>query len=248
MKPVAFITGAGRRIGHDLAIRFAEHGWDVAIHCNTSVARAESTAEAVRRAGCDAIVVRADVRHRTEIDRAVDQAVGHFGRLDLLVNNAGIYPPAMPLLDVDEEMWREVLETNLYGEFFAAQAAARVMLVQEQGGRIVNLASLGSFQIWRERIAYNVSKGALIQLTRALARALAPTIAVNAVAPGVISIPDDPAKGTLMEPTRIPMRRHGSTNDIFRAVWFFAVDALYVTGQVLLVDGGLSIAQESSQE
>ncbi len=248
MKSVAFITGAGRRIGRSLAIRFAERGWRVVVHYGSSEERARQTLAEIESLGAEGMLVQADVRNRQEIVGAVERAAERFGRIDLLINNAGIYPPAVPLEDVTEELWRDVLETNLYGEFFAAQAVARLMSAQDSGGRIVNLASLGAFQIWRDRIPYNVSKAAVVQLTRALARALAPKIMVNAVAPGVIEIPEEPTPGTLLAPSHIPMQRRGTTDDIFRAVWFFAVDAAYITGQTLLVDGGLNIAQETSQE
>ena len=248
MKSVAFITGAGRRIGRHLAIRFAERGWRVVVHYGSSEDGARATLAEIESLGAEGMLVQADVRNSQEITAAVELAAEQFGRIDLLINNAGIYPPAVALEDVTEELWREVLETNLYGEFFTAQAVARVMSRQDSGGRIVNLASLGAFQIWRDRLPYNVSKAAVVQLTRALARALAPKIMVNGVAPGVINIPDDPSPGTLLSPSRIPMQRHGTTDDIFRAVWYFAVDAGYVTGQTLLVDGGLNIAQETSQE
>ncbi len=248
MRRVAFITGAGRRIGRHIALRLAEKGWGVAVHYGASKEQAEQTAIDVRDRGGKALTLQADVRRRDQIQGAIKAASDHFGRLDLLVNNAGLYPRPTPVMEIEEDLWRDVIETNLYGEYYAAQGAARVMMTQEEGGRIVNLASLGSFQIWRDRLPYNVSKAGVVQLTRALARALAPRITVNAVAPGVISIPDDPAPGALVPPERIPMRRHGSTDDIFRAVWFFAAESSYITGQVLLVDGGLGIAHETSQE
>jgi NAD(P)-dependent dehydrogenase (short-subunit alcohol dehydrogenase family) len=249
MSGVVFITGSGRRIGRALALGFAGRGWRVAIHYAHSADRAEETLAEVRDLGVDAIAVAADVRNREEIRRAIFEARDHFGRIDVLVNNAGIYPDPVPVADVTEELWREVIETNLYGEFFAAQAAAEVMMGgNPSGGAIVNIASLGAFQIWKNRIPYNVSKAGVLQLTRALARSLAPSITVNSVAPGTIEIPDDPAPGKLLAADRIPMRRHGTTDDIFRAVWFFAVEARYITGQTLIVDGGLNIAQETSQE
>jgi NAD(P)-dependent dehydrogenase (short-subunit alcohol dehydrogenase family) len=243
-----FITGAGRRIGRGLALGFAERGWDVAIHYGSSEERARQTLRDVEAHGVKGLLVRADVRNREEIRRAIFTARDHFGAIDVLVNNAGVYPPATPIEEVTEEMWREVIETNLYGEFFAAQAAAEAM--KERGGKggVVNISSLGAYQIWKDRIPYNVSKAGVVQLTRALARALAPDITVNSVAPGTIEIPDDPAPGKLIPPSRIPMRRYGNVDDIFRAVWFFAVDASYITGQTLIVDGGLNIAQETSQE
>jgi NAD(P)-dependent dehydrogenase (short-subunit alcohol dehydrogenase family) len=257
MSGVVFITGSGRRIGRALALGFAERGWRVAIHYGHSADRAEETLAEVKALGVDAITVAADVRNREEIRRAIFEARDHFGRIDVLVNNAGIYPDPVPAAEVTEDLWREVIETNLYGEFFAAQAAAEAMMEGSStggapggapGGAIVNIASLGAFQIWKNRIPYNVSKAGVLQLTRALARSLAPSITVNSVAPGTIEIPDDPAPGKLLAADRIPMRRHGTTDDIFRAVWFFAVEARYITGQTLIVDGGLNIAQETSQE
>jgi NAD(P)-dependent dehydrogenase (short-subunit alcohol dehydrogenase family) len=248
-----FITGAGRRIGRALALRFAHQGWSVAVHYSSSEEKARATYEEIAALGGRASIVQADVRDRAAIRDAIAQGAGELGGLDVLVNNAGIYPPATPIADVTEELWREVLETNLYGEFFAAQAAAEIMLGQEPGadglkGRIVNLSSLGAFQIWKDRIPYNVSKAGVVQLTRALARALAPDIAVNSVAPGAIEIPEEPVSGGMIAPARIPMKRHGSVDDIFNAVRFFAEASSYVTGETLVVDGGLNIAQETSQE
>lgn len=242
-----FITGAARRIGRVLALRFAERGWRVAIHYGGSEARARATLAEVQALGAEAMIVQADVRDREQIRRAIFAARDHFGSIDVLVNNAGIYPAPRPAVELEEEAWREVIETNLYGEFFAAQAAAEVMRASG-GGRIVNMSSLGAFQIWKDRVAYNVSKAGVLALTRALARSLAPDIMVNSVAPGAIELIDDPAPGAMLGRERIPMRRYGDADDIFRAVWFFAAEATYITGQTLLVDGGLNIAQETSQE
>lgn len=255
MKRIVLVTGSGRRIGRALAIGFARRGFDVAVHYGHDRAGAERTVREIQDLGASGSMFQADVRDREGVRRMVFDAADAFGGLDVLVNNAGVYPPQAKVPEIAEEAWRSVLETNLYGEFFAAQAAAEVMLERgagapegEEVGRIVNLSSLGAFQIWKDRIPYNVSKAAIVQLTRALARALAPRIAVNSVAPGAIAIPEDPAPGAMIPASRIPMKRHGSTDDIFAAVWFFAVEARYVTGQTLIVDGGLNVAQESSQD
>ncbi len=249
MSSVVLITGGARRIGRALALGFAERGWSIGIHYGESEAAAQATLRDVEALGARAVLVQADIRNREQVRRAVFSVADHFGAFDVLVNNAGVYPPPRAIADVTEQMWRDVIETNLYGEFFAAQAAAEAMQrMPGGGGRIVNISSLGAYQIWKDRVAYNVSKAGVVQLTRALARTLAPHISVNSVAPGAIEIPEEPAAGTLVGADRIPMRRYGSTDDIFRAVWFFAVDAAYITGQTLLVDGGLNIAQETSQE
>ncbi len=253
MSRVVFITGSGRRIGRALAFSFGNLGYRVAVHYGRSADAARATYDALQDMGVQATLVQADVRDRGAIREAVAQVAEYFGRLDVLVNNAGVYPAAVPLSDVTEDLWRQVIETNLYGEFFAAQAAAEFMLGQEvdergERGRIVNISSLGAWQIWRDRVAYNVSKAGVVQLTRALARSLAPSIAVNSVAPGAIEIPEEPAAGAMIAAERIPMRRYGTTEDIFNAVRFFAESSTYVTGQTLIVDGGLVIAQETSQQ
>jgi NAD(P)-dependent dehydrogenase (short-subunit alcohol dehydrogenase family) len=253
MSRTVFITGSGRRIGRALALGFARLGWSVGIHYGSSEEKARQTFDEVKELGARAVIVQADIRNREQIREAVATVADELGRLDVLVNNAGIYPPATPIGDVTEELWRQVLETNLYGEFFAAQAAAEIMAKQEPGedglaGRIVNISSLGAIQIWKDRIPYNVSKAGVVQLTRALARSLAPLVAVNSVAPGAIHIPEEPVSGGMIAPARIPMRRHGSTEDIFNAVRFFAETSSYITGETLVVDGGLNIAQETSQE
>lgn len=251
MSRTVFITGSGRRIGRALAVGFAHRGWNVAVHYGSSRRQAEETLAEVRGHGVRGELYEADVTDREAIRRVIFEAATDFGSLDVLVNNAGVYPPAATIAEVTEQMWRSVIETNLYGEFFAAQAAAEVMLRRKgdgEAGRIVNLSSLGAVQIWKNRIPYNVSKAAVVQLTRALARSLAPRIAVNSVAPGAIEIPEEPTGGHLIDAERIPMRRHGSVDDIFNAVWFFAETATYVTGQTLVVDGGLGIAQETSQQ
>jgi NAD(P)-dependent dehydrogenase (short-subunit alcohol dehydrogenase family) len=251
MSGTVFITGSGRRIGRALALGFADAGWNVGVHYGSSRDEAIETLEAVRGRGVRGELYGADVRDREAIRSAIFEAADAFGSIDVLVNNAGVYPAAARIEDVSEQMWRSVVETNLYGEFYAAQAAAEVMLRAEgsgEAGRIVNLSSLGAFQIWKNRIPYNVSKAAVVQLTKSLARALAPRIAVNSVAPGAIEIPEEPAGGGLLDAERIPMRRYGSVEDIFTAVWFFATTSSYITGQTLVVDGGLGIAQETSQQ
>ncbi|MCC7437701.1 MAG: SDR family oxidoreductase [Armatimonadetes bacterium] len=247
------ITGAGRRIGRGLALRFAQRKWNVVIHYGSSEEAAQQTLRDVESLGARGLLVQADVRDRAAFRNAIATGANHFGSLDVLVNNAAIYPPTRPIADVTQELWDQVIETNLSSEFFAAQAAAQIMQQQPinqrgEQGRIINFASLGAYQIWRDRLPYNVAKGAVLQLIRALARALAPTIPVNGIAPGTIEIPEDPAPGTLLSADRIPARRYGTIDDIFNAVWFLANDATYITGQTLLIDGGLSIAQETSQE
>lgn len=235
-----FITGSGRRIGRGLALEFASRGWDVAVHFNRSAAQAEKTASEIRAKGQKAVLVKADVTDYEEVSDAFDKAAVELGIPGVLVNNAGVFPVKASLLQMEPEDWDHTIDTNLRGEFYCAKKFAEIA---QPGARIINFASLGAFEIWKERIAYNVSKAGVIQLTKALARDLAPDISVNAVSPGAIYMPDDesPNDDFLVDTMRIPMGRYGSVADIFEAVYFFATTTQYITGQNLIVDGGYQL-------
>ncbi|MFP4368570.1 MAG: SDR family NAD(P)-dependent oxidoreductase [Candidatus Kapaibacterium sp.] len=235
--PNIFITGSGRRIGKALAIEFAKKGWNVLIHYNRSKELAEETYEMVKSYNVKAGLVQADVRSYEELENAFNEGVETVGRPDVLVNNAGIFPLAMPIQDITEQFWDEAQEVNLRGQFYSAKLFSKL---SSQNSRIVNIASLGGLEVWPRRIPYNVSKAGLIQLTKALSLELAPGIAVNAVCPGSIIIPGEAAAedSPVIPEKRIPMRRHGNVMDIFDAVYFFATASMYITGQIISVDGG----------
>lgn len=232
------ITGAGRRIGAGLAKRFAAKGWDIVLHCHTSCSSANALAEELRTAHSIATcVVQADVQNPREIANAFARAVEVVGPLAVLVNNAGVFPERRPLSAMDEEFWDTVLNTNVRSQFTAAREFLR--FCRGDGvARIVNIGSLGGIEVWKERIAYNVSKAGVLHLTKALARELAPHIAVNCVAPGIIDIPTEPGGIPAIVPEAIPMQRYGNIDDVFDAVYFFSTCSAYITGQVLFVDGG----------
>ena len=161
------------------------------------------------------------------------------GGIDVLVNNAGVMPARKSLEDLNIAEFEETLALNLVAPLALAKAAARYM---QPGSAVINLASLGGIQIWKERIPYNVSKSALITLTKALARELAPRqITVNAVAPGAIRVENEDARRMGIAEEKIPMGIYGTPEDIAKAVLYFAYDAPYVTGQVVVVDGGRSV-------
>jgi NAD(P)-dependent dehydrogenase (short-subunit alcohol dehydrogenase family) len=146
------------------------------------------------------------------------------------------------VLTATERLWDEALDTNLKGMFFCSQAAAKAMLKQGRGGSIVNIASVGGLQAWSGYLPYSVSKAGVIMLTRLLARGLAPSIRVNAIAPGTILLEHEPRGVSRIPMRRIPLRRYGKAGDITELVVFLATRAGYVTGQVFAADGGRSIA------
>lgn len=234
--PKVIITGSGRRMGRAIAIAFAEKGWDIVIHYNHSENEAAATYKAVVETGAKAMLVKADVRSSAEVKAMFQKITNEFGIPDALVNNSGIYPERIPLTEIPDELWDDVINTNLRGEFFCSREFARIA---RPGARIINIASLGALEVWKHRIPYNVSKTGVLQLTKALARELAPDITVNSICPGEIEMPGEPAvDSSQISLGRIPMNRLGNTGDIFSAVYFFATCSDYITGQNLTVDGG----------
>ena len=237
---VAVITGAGRRIGKVIAVELARAGARVAVNYNRSAADARTTLREIRALGVGAIALRADVSKPREVQAMFRTVERKFGRLDVLVNNAGVFFAA-PWEKLNERDWDRVLGTNLKGPFFCAQAAARIML-RQGGGRIINIASLGGLRAWPSYMHYCSSKAGQIMLTRCLAKALGPKIAVNSVAPGTILFPGEkPSVGQRRSIPLTPLRKAGRPEDVARAVLFLASTAEFISGQVIPVDGGQSI-------
>lgn len=232
-----FITGSGRRIGKGLALEFAGNGWDVIIHYNSSEKSAFETRDMIKDLGRKSIAVKANILSSKEIDKAFDSVLDSMGIPDVLVNNSGIFPEKYNLNEISNELWDEVFGINLRGAFYFSR---KFSTMQKENARIVNIGSLGGLEVWKERIPYNVSKAGVIHLTRSLARELAPKITVNCVCPGAILIPEEPSPTdtNLISMNRIPMGRYGSVKDLYDAVNFFATCSNYITGQIILVDGG----------
>lgn len=231
---VVLVTGAARRIGRAIALRAAHEGAQVAVHYLHSEQEAAQTAEE-----CGGKRFQADLAQVSEIHRLFAEVEEHFGRLDCLVNNAARYQAVAPLA-VTEQDWDSIHNLNLKATFFCCQAGAKLML-KGGAGRIVNISSLGGLRPWTRHAPYCASKAGVIMLTKTLAKALAPQIAVNSVAPGVIEFGDapDPLVERLVSAT--PMRRPGSGEEIAEAVLHFLTTSPFVTGQVLAVDGGLGL-------
>jgi NAD(P)-dependent dehydrogenase (short-subunit alcohol dehydrogenase family) len=237
---VALVTGAGRRIGRIIALRLAEAGANVIVNYNRSKRAAEQTAREIARLGVECVAIRADVSKVADVRRMFATVHKRFGRLDVLVNNAGIFFPSAwdKLTDKD---WDRILGVNLKGTFLCAQAAARMMMVQKQG-QIINITSLGGLQAWPSYAHYCSSKAGAIMLTRCLAKALAPHVRVNSVAPGTILFPEEERTPKLKKIIRAtPLQKPGSPQDVAEAVLFLLTRSDFITGQILAVDGGKSI-------
>lgn len=231
---VVLVTGSAKRIGRGIALRLHREGARVAIHYSTSEADARQTA---RECG-DAPLFHANLERVAEIVTMFAAIESHFGRLDGLVNNAARFTRFDPL-DVTEADWDYIHSVNLKGTFFSCQQGARLML-KNGGGRIVNISSLGGLRPWAEHAHYCASKAGVIHLTRALAKAWAPRITVNSVAPGVIPFGDMNERAEKMV-ARTPAQRSGSADEIADAVVYFLQSPNFTTGQTLAIDGGLSL-------
>ena len=230
---VVLVTGAARRIGRGIALRLAAEGARVAIHYHHSESEAKRTAVECGNAP----LFRADLERVGEIERLFSEIEAHFGRLDGLVNNAARFARFDPL-EISESDWDFIQAVNLKAVFFCCQQGARLMK-KSGGGRIVNISSLGGIRPWAEHAHYCASKAGVIMLTRALAKAWAPGITVNSVAPGVIPFDDIDERGERMI-DQTPARRGGTPAEVAGAVVYFLHASNFVTGQVLAVDGGLS--------
>jgi pteridine reductase len=237
----ALITGGARRVGACIVRTLHAAGANVVIHCNRSRAPAEEMAARLEadRPGSTAIVT-ADLLDVDQLPRLVQACRERFGSLNLLVNNASTFYPT-PLGSMTAKQWDDLMGTNLRAPTFLAQAAAADL--KRSQGLIINVVDIHGMRPLRDHIIYSTAKAALIMLTRALARELAPEVRVNGIAPGPVMWPeadmDDDRKAEILDKT--PLHRVGSPEDIARTALFFATSAPFVTGQILAVDGGRSI-------
>jgi NAD(P)-dependent dehydrogenase (short-subunit alcohol dehydrogenase family) len=232
------VTGGARRIGRQIALALAQAGADVAITYRNSRQGTAVTVAALEALGRRARAIACDVRSETSVQTAVAEAVAQFGGLDILVNNAAIFETA-PLESLSVAQWDAVFETNARGPFLVSREA--LPHLRAVHGRIVNIGSLGGLHPWAGHAHYCASKAALHMLTQAMAKAFAPEVSVNCVAPGWIDLDGDPADTAAHFAARTPMRRNGAAEDVAQAVLFFASGPGFVTGQILTVDGGLGL-------
>ena len=243
----ALVTGGARRIGRAIALALASAGANVAITYRDSQPEAEETVRALAAFGVDAFALRTDLADAESIRQSVAAVIEEFGRLDILVNNAGLFEQAA-LEQITPEQWDRVFATNTRAPFLVAQAAYPHLRAAH--GRIVNIGSLGGMHPWATHAHYCTSKAALHMLSQTMAKAWAPEVSVNCVAPGMVEqesaeleriAPEELAAEYARFAERTPMRRNGSAEDVAAAVLFFATGPHFITGQLLAVDGGLGL-------
>lgn len=234
----ALVTGAAKRIGRAIALALAAQGANVAITYRESAEDARQTADDLAAQGVKALAVRCDLLDPEAIRSTVAEVASQFGRIDLLVNNAGMFE-SVALEEITVEQWDRIFATNTRAPFLTAQAA--LPHLRQVQGRIVNIGSLGGQHAWATHGHYCTSKAALHMLSEVMAKAWAPEVSVNAVAPGMI------VQGEVEEAyehfaRKTPMQRNGTAEDVAAAVVFFATAPAFITGQILTVDGGLGLS------
>ena len=233
----ALVTGGAKRIGRALALALAEAGADVAFTYRGSKFEAEQTLSNLKACGVRAFAIQCDVRDEASVQAAVGEAVEQMHGLDVLVNNAGAFETAV-LENISVAEWDAMFETNTRGPFLMAKAAHGALKASQ--GRIVNIGSLGGIHPWATHGHYCTSKAALHMLSQTMAKAWAPEISVNCVAPGMI-VQGEVNAAYEHFAQKTPMQRNGSAQDVAAAVLFFATGPHFITGQLMAVDGGLGL-------
>jgi NAD(P)-dependent dehydrogenase (short-subunit alcohol dehydrogenase family) len=233
------VTGAAKRLGRAIALAAAENGADVAITYRESAPAARAVVEELARHGVEALAVRCDVTDERSVREMVKEVARELGGIDVLVNNAANYED-VEFEKITVAQWDAIFASNARGPFLVSREA--LPCLRKRRGRIITMGSLGGLRPWATHAHYCSSKAAVHMLTKAMAKALAPEIAVNAVAPGVIDLGEKSAAGFMKKMAKqTPMRRNGAAADIAAAVMFFVTAPQFITGQVLAVDGGLGL-------
>jgi NAD(P)-dependent dehydrogenase (short-subunit alcohol dehydrogenase family) len=237
------ITGSSTGIGAGIAMRFAQAGADVGIHFNQQKAKAMEIEKQIISLGGKAISLKANISIKSDIQNMFDTFLNEFGKIDTLINNAGIYPRAT-ILEMTEEQWDEVMDTNLRSVFLCTQAAARQMIIGNQGGNVINISSIEAINPALEHSHYVASKAGVMMFTKTAALELGQyNIRVNAIAPALINSPQLPTgwpEGLARFLKKVPLGRVGEPEDIGDACLFLASDAArWITGEQINVDGGV---------
>jgi 3-oxoacyl-[acyl-carrier protein] reductase/pteridine reductase len=235
----ALITGAARRLGRASALALASAGADVAITFRNSAREAQHTVIDLSSLGVRAVALRCDVTDPKSVRGMLKEAVKELGGLDILINNAANYETA-EFEKLTLRQWDAIFASNTRGPFLVSQEALKYL--RERRGKIINMGSLGGLRPWASHAHYCSSKAAVHMLTKVMAKALAPEIAVNCVAPGMIDLGDKSAAAFMKNMAKqTPMLRNGSGEEVAAAVLFFATAPHFITGQILAVDGGLGL-------
>lgn len=234
------ITGAARRLGRAIAVSMAQAGANVAFTFRSSANEAGETLKLIKSAGVQGLAIECDLRQDESAQETAKTVLDHFHQIDLLINNAGVFQTAK-IEAITAAQWDEVFAVNVRGPFLMSQSCIPALRVSH--GRIINMGSLGGEKPWATHAHYCSSKAALHMLTQVMAKALAPDIAVNCVAPGMI-VAEGERDPALLEKlaNRTPMQKNGTPQDVVSAVMYFATAPHFITGQILTVDGGLGLS------
>jgi len=234
---VALVTGAGRRVGRAIAIKFAGHGASVAVHYRSSHAEADAVVGEITGMRGKARAFRANLENVAEIENMIVGVLDAFGRIDILVSSASVFA-RKPLAKVTEHDWDATLDTNLKAPFFLSKFAGAAMR-KKGAGKIINIGDWAGTRPYKDFLPYSVSKGALIALTRALAKELSPEVQVNCIALGMVAPPEEYSKREIERlVSRTLTKKMGSPEDVARAVIFFCETTDFATGATLALDGG----------
>ena len=245
---MALVTGAAKRVGREIALRLAQRGMNVAIHYRSSAAAAQTVVRELQQLGVTAVAVRAELTRAGDVQRMVAQVIRQFGQVDVLINNAAVFPKT-PFAQIRESDWDRALDTNLKGPFLCAHAVGKHFLNRAKShprrlvGKIINIADWAGLRPYRDYLPYCISKAGVIALTKALALELGPVATVNAIAPGPVLWPPDltaAEKRAVLAAT--PLRRAGTPADIAQTALFLLEGSDFITGAIVPVDGGRLIA------
>lgn len=235
MRKVALVTGGAVRVGRAISLGLAEAGFDLAIHYNSSEGPAREVARLVEARGRRAITIGGNLADPDAAERVVDAVRESYGRLDVLVNSAASFTSA-GLFELDASEWDRVMAVNLRAPFLVVRAAERIL--RDSSGSVVNMVDLSAFDPFDDYPHHSVAKAGLMHLTKAMSKALAPHVRVNAIAPGLVLPPDGMSDEALdAEVSRIPLSRPGTPEDVVRTV-LFLIGSPFITGEVIVVDGG----------
>jgi pteridine reductase len=242
------ITGAAKRVGREVAFTLARRGANIVVHYRSSASQAKQVVDELQAMGVKAIALRAELSRSGEVSRMVRQVIKDFGRVDVLVNNAAVFPKTH-FGKITEADWDFSIDTNLKGSFLCAHEVGKHLLsCAKKGeggvvGKIINIADWAGFRPYKDYLPYCVSKAGVIALTKALALELAPHATVNAIAPGPILLPENFDAAELKEAMAgTPLRRVGSPEDVARTILFLLEGSDFITGAIIPVDGGRLIA------
>ena len=233
--PVALVTGGAVRVGRAISSALAEDGYRLVIHYNSSSGPADELVDEIRSAGGEAVAIGADLADADAVRRLAAEAVEAFGGIDVLVNNASVFP-AERLEATDEALWDHTMAVNLRAPFFLIRHL--VPTLRERKGVVINMADLAGIQTWAAYAAHGISKAGIVHLTKVAARSLAPDVRVNGIAPGTVLPPESMSEAEIESlARRAPLQKNGSPDDVVRALrYLLAAD--FVTGETLVVDGG----------